>query len=50
VSHVGYLIVGWGGVVVALGAYAAYLIVKGRGVAESGPAARRRWMTSEEGP
>ena len=48
-SHVGYLIVGWGGVVLVLAGYAAYLIVRGRTVAASVPAARRRWITSEDG-
>ena len=47
-SHLGYLLVGWGGVVLVLGGYAAYLIVKGRSMAATVPAARRRWMTSEE--
>ncbi len=48
-SHVGYLIVGWGGSVVVLGAYALFLVMRGRAVAASVPIERRRWMTSEDG-
>jgi hypothetical protein len=47
-SHVGYLVVGWGGSSLVLGTYAAFLIVRGRTMAARVPVARRRWMTSEE--
>ena len=47
-THLGYLLVGWG---VSLGAgvlYAARLIVRGRQLAARVPADRRRWMTTED--
>ena len=46
-SHVGYLVVGWGGSVTVLGAYALLLVLRGRAVATGVPVERRRWMTSE---
>lgn len=49
-THVGYLVAGWGGSVTVLGAYAAYLIARGRMLSASVPPARRRWMSSEDGP
>ncbi len=48
-THVGYLVVGWGGTVLVLGGYALFLIMRGRTVAASVPVSRRRWMTSEDG-
>lgn len=46
-THLGYLLVGWG---VSLGAgalYAARLLLRGRRLSAAVPAERRRWMTSE---
>jgi hypothetical protein len=48
VTHLGYLIVGWG---VSLGAgavYAARLITRGRRLAARVPTDRRRWMTAKD--
>lgn len=47
-SHVGYLVVGWGVAVLVLAAYALSLVLRGRAIAPRVPLARRRWMTSEE--
>ena len=47
-THLGYLLVGWG---VSLGAgvlYAVRLITRGRRLAARVPAERRRWMTTED--
>ncbi len=47
-THLGYLLVGWG-VTLGVGAiYAASLIRRGRRLAARVPAARRRWMTTED--
>lgn len=46
-THLGYLLVGWG---VSLGAgvaYSAHLIRRGRALCARVPPDRRRWMTSE---
>lgn len=46
-THLGYLLVGWG---VSLGcgaAYAVRLIVRGRALSARVPAEQRRWMTSD---
>ncbi len=47
-THLGYLLVGWG---VTLGcgiAYAAHLVRKGRALSARVPADRRRWMTAQD--
>ncbi len=47
-THLGYLLVGWG---VTLGVGAAYsfrLVRRGRVVASRVPVSRRRWMTAED--
>ena len=47
-THLGYLIVGWG-VTLSVGAlYAASLIRRGRRLSARVPSAQRRWMTSDE--
>jgi len=47
-THLGYLLVGWG-VTLAVGfAYAASLIRRGRRLSARVPADRRRWMTADE--
>jgi len=49
VTHLGYLLVGWG---VSLGCgvlYAARLVLRGRSLAARVPAGQRRWMTSDDG-
>jgi len=48
VTHLGYLLVGWG---VSLGAgvlYAVRLIARGRRLGARVPAERRRWMTAKD--
>lgn len=48
-SHVGYLLVGWG-VTLGVGAvYALSLVRRGRRLSARVPAARRRWMTTGAG-
>jgi len=47
VTHLGYLLVGWG---VSLGCgalYAARLVVRGRRLSTAVPVGQRRWMTSD---
>ncbi|MDW3219374.1 MAG: hypothetical protein R8F63_12260 [Acidimicrobiales bacterium] len=47
-THLGYLLVGWG---VSLGvgaAYATSLILRGRRLSARVPAERRRWMTTDD--
>ncbi|MEZ5165830.1 MAG: hypothetical protein R2695_04805 [Acidimicrobiales bacterium] len=48
-THLGYLLVGWGVTVLAGGSYAAHLILRGRRLSARVPAARRRWMTAGDG-
>jgi hypothetical protein len=47
-THVGYLVVGWGGSLAVLAAYASFLVMRGRAVAAGVPIERQRWMTSED--
>ena len=47
-SHLGYLIVGWGGSLLALATYAVLLMVRGRALSARLPLDRQRWMTSSE--
>ncbi|MEM8706143.1 MAG: hypothetical protein AAGE98_06770 [Actinomycetota bacterium] len=47
-THLGYLLAGWGITLGALGLYAFRLSVRGRVLAGRVPAERRRWMTAEE--
>ena len=47
-THLGYLLAGWGVTLGALGIYAFRLAVRGRALAARVPVERRRWMTSED--
>ncbi len=47
-THLGYLLVGWGVTLAVGGLYAAWLIVRGRRLTARTPEPRRRWMTSED--
>ena len=47
-THLGYLLAGWGISLGALGLYAWRLMLRGRGLAARVPAERRRWMTTED--
>ncbi|NNC80201.1 MAG: hypothetical protein HKN94_08625 [Acidimicrobiales bacterium] len=47
-THVGYLIAGWGSVVTISFAYGVSVIVRGRKLAEKVPEDRRRWMTTKD--
>lgn len=47
-SHLGYLLVGWGVWFGALGLYSARVIVRGRRLAGRVPKDRQRWMTTED--
>ena len=47
-SHLGYLLVGWGATLGAGLLYAAHLMRRGRALSARVPTDRRRWMTSEE--
>ena len=43
-THIGYLVAGWGAVVVVLSAYAVRLVRRGRALSALVPEARRRWL------
>lgn len=47
-THLGYLVVGWGASFGALGIYAFRVTRRGRRAAERVPAERRRWMAADE--
>ena len=47
-THLGYLLAGWGISLGALGLYAVRLTVRGRQLAARVPADRRRWMGAED--
>lgn len=49
-THLGYLLVGWGVSLGALGVYALRVTQRGRRAASRVPAGRQRWMTAEDGP
>ncbi len=46
-THLGYLLVGWGVSLGVVGLYSLSLVRRGRSLAKRVPADRRRWMTSE---
>jgi len=48
VTHVGYLLVGWGVSLGALGFYALRVTRRGRRAAARVPADRRRWMAADD--
>lgn len=47
-THLGYLVAGWGVSLGALAVYALRVTARGRRLAARVPAERRRWMTSED--
>ena len=47
-THVGYLIAGWGISLGTLGIYGFSLLRRGRALAARVPADRQRWMTTDE--
>ncbi|MEM7095527.1 MAG: hypothetical protein AAF567_21170 [Actinomycetota bacterium] len=47
-SHLGYLIAGWGLVLGSISAYAASLLRRGRVISAQVSADRQRWMTTDE--
>ena len=47
-THLGYLLVGWGVSLGALGLYAVRVTQRGRRAAARVPADRRRWLAVEE--
>ena len=47
-THLGYLIAGWGIVLAAIAVYAVALTRRGRAIASRVPAERRRWITTDE--
>ena len=47
-THLGYLLVGWGASLGCGAAYALYLVRRGRALSARVPVERRRWMTSED--
>lgn len=47
-THVGYLLVGWGATFAVGGLYAATLLRRGRRLSARVPVERRRWMTAED--
>jgi len=46
VTHLGYLLCGWGSALVVLGAYAVSTIRRGRKLSEGVPRERVRWLTT----
>ena len=46
-THLGYLLVGWGTTLAVGGIYAASLLRRGRRLTARVPAGRRRWMTTD---
>ncbi len=46
-THVGYLIAGWGGSLAAIGLYARYVVVKGKELTAEVPPGHRRWTEAE---
>ena len=49
-THVGYLIAGWGIVGGVCATYAVVLVRRGRRLMTQVPAERARWMTSDDEP
>jgi len=47
-THVGYLLVGWGVTFAVGAAYAVNLLRRGRRLTARVPADRRRWMTADD--
>jgi len=47
-THLGYLLVGWGTTLAVGGLYAAALLRRGRRLSARVPVERRRWMTADE--
>lgn len=47
-THLGYLLTGWGVALGALAGYALRVIRRGRRAAARVPAERRRWMTADD--
>ncbi len=46
-THVGYLVAGWGVSLAVIGLYARYVITKGRELTPLVPADKRRWTQSD---
>ncbi|HSL59437.1 MAG TPA: hypothetical protein VK866_16435 [Acidimicrobiales bacterium] len=44
-SHLPYVLVGWGIVLTTLGTYAARLVLRGRQLSRQVPPERRRWAS-----
>lgn len=49
-THLGYLLAGWGATLGCGLFYAVHLMRRGRALSARVPAERRRWMTSEGSP
>lgn len=47
-THLGYLIAGWGISLGAIGLYAVSLVRRGRALTARVPVDRRRWMTADD--
>lgn len=47
-THLGYLLVGWGTTLAVGGLYAASILRRGRRLTARVPADRRRWITADE--
>ncbi len=46
-THIGYLLAGWGIALVVLGLYGCGVVRRGRRLSRSGPEGERRWMTAK---
>lgn len=47
-THVGYLLAGWGVVAVTISIYSWLLVQRGKRLAARVPEARQRWMSSDD--
>jgi hypothetical protein len=50
VTHLGYLLVGWGVWLAALALYGFRVVARGRRLSTRVPADRQRWMTTRDRP
>ena len=49
-THLGYLLAGWGISLGVLAFYAVSVIQRGKKLATQVPSTRQRWMTADDGP
>ena len=47
-THLGYLIAGWGSAFLLIGLYTVSLVQRGRRLAQRVPVGKQRWMSTRE--